>query len=454
MNRRHRYPALIIGLAIACAPVLRADAPAGPRISLRDAAMMAARDNPLVQAAHRDVEIAGSKLSRSWRQYVPDLTLNARYSYLNDVIALTLDPITLPIPPKGLSVTLPPIELLDRSTVRADVSATVPLFTGLRIEAGIRASRGLLRQATMEDTLALDRSVTESLLAYHGCLLAHMNVGARSEALETVMNHRRHAEALHEQGMATQYDLIRASLAENEAIRNLDEARHNEALAFRLLKKTLGVQDSVDLGLSDTLSYDPRSVDLESALTEAAASRPELAMLDAGIDAARAAGWTEDGKMLPQIYAFGRYELVDRGLTPFDPKWAVGIGASLTLFNGLRDRSAAAEYELLAKKTEALRQDASGGIALEVRKYYFDMRTAEKEIVSTESAVTLAREALRMSERRFESGMGTSLEVIDAQTALVANRTARAAALYRYRVSYINLVRSLGRTSELLTGVF
>ncbi|HTY57494.1 MAG TPA: TolC family protein, partial [Bacteroidota bacterium] len=164
--------------------------------------------------------------------------------------------------------------------------------------------------------------------------------------------------------------------------------------------------------------------------------------------------WTEDGKMLPQIYAFGRYEFVDRGLTPLDPKWAVGIGASLTVFNGLRDRSAAAEYELLAKKTEGLRQDAADGIALEVRKYYFEMQTAEHEIVATESAVTLAAEALRMAGRRFETGTGTSLEVIDAQTALVANRTARAASLYRYRVSYINLVRSLGRTAELLTGVF
>jgi outer membrane protein len=452
MKRRCTTPALLIfTLMLPCSPPLLAD---GPGLTLRDAALLAVRDNPLVKAAHRDVEIAESRLGQSWRQYSPDITLNARYSYLNDIIALRLDPITLPLPPKGLTLTLPPIELLERSTLRADVSATVPLFTGLRIEAGIRASRHLLRKATMEDTLALERNVAEALLAYHGCLLAHRNAGARSEALETVRKHRHDAEALQLQGVATQYDLIRASLAENEAIRSLDEARNLEALSLRSLKKTLNIPDSSAIELADTLSFDARKVDLDAALAEAAVARPELAMLDAGAEAARAAAWIEDGKMLPQIYAYGRYELVDRGLTPLDPKWAVGIGASLTLFNGLKDLGAAGEYELLAKKTEELRQDAAGGIALEVRRYYFDMQTAEKEITSTGSGVALAAEALRMAQRRFETGTGTSLEVIDAQTGLVANRTAAAAALYRYRVSYINLVRALGRTTELLTGVF
>ena len=66
----------------------------------------------------------------------------------------------------------------------------------------------------------------------------------------------------------------------------------------------------------------------------------------------------------------------------------------------------------------------------------------------------LSREALRMANRRFETGTGTSLEVIDAQTSVVASRTGLAAALFAYRSSYVQLVRSMGRTADLLNGAF
>jgi outer membrane protein TolC len=423
-------------------------------LTLHDAAAMAVEGNPVIAAAHRDAEAADLALSKAWREYFPTVTANARYSHLNDDIDLSVPPIPIPLPPRPVTLTIAPITLLDRSTLRADLSATMPIFTGLRIEAGIRAQRHLVADATAQDTLALHKGIAEALVAYHQCLLARQVVQARTEARATIVQHAHDVELLRAQGIATQYDAIRARLAVAEADRALDEALNQSILADRVLRKAIAVDDDREIVLADTLAFLERNVELEPALAEGHAARPELASIREKREAVRAAAWSEKGKMLPQIGAFAKYELVDRGLTQLDPKWVVGVGASLTIFNGLKDLAAGQAYDIQERKLDDIEQEVSRAVTLEIRKYLYDMRTAARAVTSSRTSVELSTEALRMANRRFETGAGTSLEVLDAQTSMVASRTACAAALTTYRTSYIQLVRALGRTGELMTGVF
>jgi outer membrane protein TolC len=421
-------------------------------ISLRDAAVRAAADNPVLHASHRDVEASEKQLSKAWREYVPTITANARYNYLNDDIALGIPTITLPLPPKGLSLTLDPIHLLDRSTLRADITATVPLFTGLRIESGIRAARHLTYEANAQDTLALQRCTAEALVTYLQCLLAEQNTLAREEAAATVAHHHRDVESLRVQGIATQYDLIRADLAAADADRALEEARNQRTLAYRMLRKVLAVSADVPVVLTDSLAYRECPIQLDDALAEAQSARPEKAVLREKQEVVRALSSVEVGKMLPQIGAFAKYELSEKALTPLDPRWIVGISASVTIFDGLKDLAGAQYYDIQDEKLDDLQQEAGNAISLEVRKNFSDLQTSAANIRSAQTSVALSREALRMANRRFETGAGTSLEVIDAQTTVVASRTGLAAALFAYRSSYVQLVRAMGRTADLLNG--
>jgi outer membrane protein len=424
------------------------------QISLHAAATLASTDNTIVLAAQRDVEAAKMQLSRSWREYAPTITASARYSYLDDDISLKVKPITVPIPPAGLTITVPPVHLLDRSTWRADLSATVPLFTGLRIESGIRASRHAVAEAKNQDTLTLHRQIVDALQAYHLVLLTQASCAARQEALNTVTRHEQNVQILRREGTATEYDVIRARLAVAEATRALDEANQQHELSQQALRRSLSLDETTTLELSDSLTYVPKTVDADQMVKEALGHRHELAALNEKGEAVRAMACVEAGKMLPQVGAFARYELIDKSLTQLDPKWVVGINASLTIFNGLKDLASSQMYGIQEQKIDDIRRDTEKAIALEVRKYHSDLQTAGKSIVTTKTALDLAEEALRMANRRFDNGMGTSLEVIDAQTSVVAAKTSHAAALYAYRIAYIQLVRSLGRTEELLTGVF
>lgn len=441
--------ALLLTVALTLA---RAQAPLA--LSLEQAAARVCEANPLVLAAHQDVLASEKQFSRSWREYIPTITANARYSYLDDDIKLSVDPIKLPLPPAGYTLTVPPVHLLDRSTLRADVTATMPLFTGFRIASGIRATKHLVREATAQDTLAMQKAVAATLVAYHQCLLADRIVDAREEAYRTVTEHQHRVMLLEQQGIATQYDRIRADLALSEANKALEESRNGRVVAYALLRKQLALPDTTQLTLTDTLAYAPYPVDLESAIAEARDARPELRSLQEKRETVRAMSHAELGKMLPQIGAFARYELNDKALTQLDPRWVVGVSASLTIFNGLKDLAGAQVYDIQEEKLNEVSDEVGNSVALEVRKYHADKNTAEQQIASARTSLRLALEALRMADLRFSTGAGTSLEVLDAQTAVVAGKTSLAVALYNYRTATIELARSTARTDALLHGVF
>ena len=434
--------------------VLPARAQAPLTIGLKDAADRVIEANPLVLAAHQDVLSSEKQLSRAWREFVPTITTNARYSYLDDDIALSVNPITLPLPPAGITIRVPPVHLLDRSTLRADVTATMPLFTGFRIASGISASRHLVKDATAQDTLAMQRAVAATLVAYHQCLLADRLAGAREEAYATVTAHQKRVESLQQQGIATQYDRIRADLALSEARKSLEESRNGRLVAYALLKKQLALPDTLTLVLSDTLSFVPYPVELEAAIGEARMSRPEIHSIMEKQETVRAMSNAEMGKMLPQIGAFARYEFIEKSLTQLDPRWVVGVSASLTIFNGLKDLASSQVYDIQEEKLTNVGEEVGNSVALEVRKYHADKNTAEQQIASAQTSLRLALEALRMADLRFSTGAGTSLEVLDAQTAVVAGKTSYALALYNYRTATIELVRSIARTDALFRGVF
>lgn len=443
---------LLLALFHVAVPDAYADGPL--LLGLRQASERALGANPLVQAAHQDVLASRKQLSRAWRELSPTITANARYSHLDDDITLSVDPIRLPLPPAGITINVPPVTLLDRSTLRADVTATMPLFTGLRIASGIRASGHMVADAEAQDTLAMHRAMAGALIAYHQCLLADRTVDARAEAFETVAAHVRRVEALQQQGIATTYDRIRADLALSEARKALDETRNQRTLAYALLRKNLFLPDSTAIILTDTLGYVPYAVTLESGIAEARQARPEQRSVQEKRETLRALSAAETGRMLPQIGAFARYEFIERSLTQLDPRWVVGISASLTIFNGFKDLAAAQVYDLQEEKLGRVGDEVSSSITLEVRKHHADKATAEGAIAAAETMVRLAAEALRMANLRFATGAGTSLEVLDAQTAVVAGKTSLALAQYNYRTSTIELVRALARTEALQQGVF
>ena len=103
---------------------------------------------------------------------------------------------------------------------------------------------------------------------------------------------------------------------------------------------------------------------------------------------------------------------------------------------------AAAKANLMTAK-ESYRQDADA-VQLDVRNCYFNLREAEKRISTTQVAVAKAEEDYHIAQVRYEAGVGTNTDVLDAQVALTRARNNFNTALYDYNTSRSALQTAMG----------
>ncbi|MBN2091515.1 TolC family protein, partial [candidate division KSB1 bacterium] len=104
----------------------------------------------------------------------------------------------------------------------------------------------------------------------------------------------------------------------------------------------------------------------------------------------------------------------------------------------------------LKKEVEYAEMDVKSQINLWVNKAYREMRNAEIRYQKFEFSIRLARENVKVNEKRFNSGLGTSLEVIDARLVLEKNQIERTKSLYDYYQSLTELYEASGNPKEIV----
>jgi outer membrane protein TolC len=185
--------------------------------------------------------------------------------------------------------------------------------------------------------------------------------------------------------------------------------------------------------------------DFKKALLE---HQPILKRVDANLQLAHAGVRAQSGRFMPDIYAFGKDELYRDDLTILDPKWAVGVGAKFSIFEGGKRvfDSAAARHQV--KSVESLREQTTRDLTALVDVRYQALLKAKERFTALESTVELARENDRVRTKAFEAGMATSLEVTDAQLMLAKARLGRLAAAYDYDVALAQLLETTGQSEK------
>jgi outer membrane protein TolC len=116
----------------------------------------------------------------------------------------------------------------------------------------------------------------------------------------------------------------------------------------------------------------------------------------------------------------------------------------MPIFDGGLNRSLVKQARAEEDKAKIFLDQATLGVTLEVRQAYLNMQSAEARIQTAARALDSAREALRVANLRYQEGVGTPVELSDANTQFVAARTAVVDAIYAYRIAVANLQRAIG----------
>lgn len=453
--------------------------------SLRAAAAAALAQRPGLRAAEINRQAQASGVASAWGRLLPEVRVDAYYTHMNDDMVLDLDPIRSAMialqtgnavsfaniesmltqgrqlsdaeraavsakANAGLEQALPHFQetLKEQSFLQGVVSVRQPIFTGGKILAGIRAARAQENMASAKFDARREEILSEVVIRYLAVLLAKENVRVREQAVQAVGRHEGRAARLLEQGVIARHDKLRADVALSEADRNLFDAREKMRIACSALAVATG--SSVEMmGASDTLAFSEAGEELALLQERVQENNSTLRQMREGRNALEAKTTARFGNYFPTVYAFGMYNLFDHYMIDrAEPKWAVGIGAAFTLFDGARRTHEYQEARMEAEAMQLMTEDAERSVRLLARNANMEIALARERYRQLAGAEEQAAENTRLNIKRFEEGLGTSLEVLDAQLQLDATKLQKAAALYDYYGSIFALCKVSGNTEE------
>ena len=270
--------------------------------------------------------------------------------------------------------------------------------------------------------------------AYYGAVLAGERVTALEAAVRAASAHVRQAESLARNGVVTPSDAMLADVKAGELEADLVDARADATMARKELSVLIGADSTASFALAGTV---PAAEDLRAFAaidtTVASSARADVEAATLAADAAGADILRARALLLPRINAFARTDWNDPGrMFAGERNWTAGVMGSWTPFTGASEIAERRGAEARAATARAMADGAAASARLQSERGLSDVRVALDRLTIAEHSAAQGADAHRIVARRYDGGLATVSELLDAAAAEV--RTAAALAKARYDV--------------------
>jgi outer membrane protein len=407
---------------------------AAARIVTLDEAVQSARERqPQLRQARANTEAAGARARQSFSPLLPQVSASAGYRRR--------------IAGSG-------IESVDggTNTNAVDLFSDNVTASQLLFDFGAQANRWRSARALADAQAANERATMLQVdfnvrSAYFDARANQALVQVARENLGNQQRHLQQTEGFVQAGTRAEIDLIQARADTANARVTLINAENAYQTSKLNLNAAMGVQGPTDYDIADVQQPPVNGEDaaLEGLLEEASKARPEVQSLEEQIRAEQLTVRSIQGQYGPAISATAGFQ---QGGTSLDNLgWNAAVGLSLTwnIFQGGLTKAQVSEAEANVMAAVAQLDVQRLQIRSDVDGARLAVRAAKESLSATRDALANARERLRLAEERYEVGVGSAIELGDAQLALTQAAGQAVQADDRLSTARAQLLRALGR---------
>ena len=424
--------------AAALATIVRLSAQEAKRtLSLDEAIAVALTENPAMKAAEFEEKAATQERRAAIGLRMPKISVMGAYAYMSKDIGFDFNEMKGPakelagqilgsglIPPEmipSINGLLNPLmnadwflKVQDQSLGFVGGQVSVPIWLGGKINAANRAAK--------------------------------INERTAAEVVDGVRRHLEDAVALEKNGMIAQSERLYVEFKMAEAERELANAELQAQTIASALNSTLGQDNAwqpvtsmfiVDR-VEDVAYYQDLAQDRNPLLNQVSLKRQ---LAEEGVRAQRA-------DFLPQVAAIGGGSFYNYQVAGLVPRWAVGVGVNIKIFDGLNREYKYSAAKQTVRRVGALQNKAGKDISVLVEKLYNQMMNYRNQMTSIDASLAFAEEYLRMKNAAFLEGMSSSTDLIDAELNLAGVRTERLQAAYNFDLLLAQLLEAAGISDE------
>jgi outer membrane protein len=341
----------------------------------------------------------------------------------------------------------------------AGLTITQPIYVGGKVFTAMSIARQYRKFAAQQKRMAEQELKLGVIRAYYGAVMADelMKVTVESESLATMSQNV--VEKMFAQGLVSDYEVLRAKVRVANAKPSTIQAKASAKLAHKSLNSLIGQpldQLSELVFDMDSTRYDIPIINLDSAKAVAVESRPEMDMNRHMTEILKKAVSIAWGGWRPSIFfstslqyqAQSDRERFPRGKDFLRSSYSA-ISIQIPIFDSWRTVAQAKQAKIDYAQSKLSQKELEDNIKLDVEQSWWNYRQARESIASQGQAVEMARRGLDIAKVRFENGVGTQLEMFDAEVALTAAETIKIQAFYSLITGYASLKKALGEEDLL-----
>ncbi|MGI6092945.1 MAG: TolC family protein [Veillonellaceae bacterium] len=383
-------------------------------LSLQESINLALQNNPSIQIVGKDKEQSEWGVSEAKAGRMPTVSLGSNYNFQNGG--------------------------QNSNSLRMNWQ----VYSGGRTDAKINQAELGVVGADLDLEKTKQQVILDTTTDYYNVLEAKNMVEVNEQTVNNLTAHLNIVQAKYDAGVVAKVDLLRSEVELANAKQNLIKAQNQYELAVTELLNTINIDADTELNLDGELAYQADQRTLADAIDQAKQNRPEIAKAKISIESAEQGIKAAKSGKLPSISMSASTGWNDSLLPDSSNDWSVGLSASWNVFDAGVTKAQTNQAKASLDKVKLQAEQTQDVVEQEVRESYLGMKEAEKRLETTEVTVNKANEDLYIAQERYKAGVGTNLDLIDAQLALTQAKTNHIQALYDYNVNKAKLDKATG----------
>ena len=406
------------------------------RLTLQQAYLTALEHNREIASSRENVEQSRHRVDEVASQLYPQIAATGQHTRQKELQEDRMSPTTDTIPgtPEHYST--------------LSLNLDQHIYQWGRVWSGKRAAEEFLEGTRQGHARNVQEILFQVTSSYYAVLLAERHVEIAESSLKRAERHLEQARSRYEVGVVTHTDVLRAEVQVAQAAEELERARNDMDLALEDLALHMGVMQ-VERDLAEPEEMRPsRDPDMDELYSRALDNRRDLDQMQRRASALEENVQQQRADYFPRLSAHGSYTRTDEPDIFQDNRenWEASLRLSYPLFQGGRDRA-----ELHKARSELAQSQAELGhmrqqIRNQVRSVHLDIRTQRRVIQQLEKQVESARSHYEQVSAQFEEGVASSVDLVDALTALNEAENRLAQARFDYQLDQVR--------ADLVTGIF
>ena len=316
-------------------------------------------------------------------------------------------------------------------------------------EANLKNANALLTAASASQDARIQTLFLAAVQAYYQLQSSQAARDAAVEAEKAAQQSFNAAEARYKAGAATPADKLQAQTAWSQAVLNRITAEGDVNAGLGALANVMGMVASTAIALAPggevpLTQVTQVEVSVQTMIDEALQKRPDLRAAQAQARAAEAAVDTTRANGRPSLsLGINGDDIKSSGL-PDAHASTFGLTLKIPLFSGFNSTYQIKAAEAAAEAKRAQTEQTRLQVALDVWNVYYSLGTAGQSLHASADLVASAKQSQRVTLGRYKAGLGTILDVLNAQSALASARQQHIQTRYKWHIARAKLAQAMG----------